>query len=1613
MKISFRNRAMTIAVVALAVSLGLAALGFTALDRLGDVRRLWLDHSGAEVLHDEVLNEITRHLGYGGFIHHYKNYLLRRDEHYLTQLEKNLQSLTAAIERYRHFQLTAPERQALQRLDEVLTHYREQVLFLRGPEAEGIGVEALDRRVRVDDAPAFEALRLLADGAVTRHKRTGSALEGALNRASWFIEWGSLGILAVLAFGAVIIVILRRLVRTGDALRAAHEELDRLLDAAPDATLTVDPRGHIARVNSRASELFGYSRAELLTMSLEELMPERFRQGHGRMREGFFATPHGRSVPETRGLLALTQEGVELPVEIGLSHVERGGQRFAIATIRDISERITAEKALRKAEERYRALFELSPDGILILDPETARPLEFNRSAHLQLGYGREEFAQLTVSDYEANENPEEVQAHIAQIIASGGWEEFETRHRRKDGKIRDIFVATRYTEVGGRKVFLTIFRDITEHKENQARLEENQRRLTEITSTLGEGLYVTDPEGRITFVNPAACRLLGWSEEELIGEQAHELFHHSHADGGHYPAHDCPLHNALRHGEFAGGDDELFWQRDGRPLPVAMVATPILRGGETRGAVVAFHDIRSQKAAEQALRESEARFRAIFESTSDCILVWDRDYNYLYANQAAIDHVGTTRDKVIGRNIRDGLGHVPDFMRLWMERVDRVFDTGEGFSVEDATPVGDQTVYSESVLSPIRGADGELFAVGVVYRDVSERKAVDQALLAYSDRLALATRAGGIGVWQWDVRENELTWDERMFDLYRVERDEFDGAYQAWSERLHPEDLKPAETLLTRAVNGEAEFDTEFRITWPDGEERFIRAAAVVERDDEGNATRMIGVNWDVTELRHHEAQLKQARDEAERANRAKSDFLANMSHEIRTPMNAILGINHLLAHTELNEKQHDYVEKIRVSAHSLLGILNDILDFSKVEAGKLELERAPFRLDEVMENLATIITVNARDKEIEVLFSVADDVPRALLGDPLRLQQILINLTGNAVKFTERGEVVVRVELADRVNGEAVLRFAVRDTGIGIAADRQAELFSAFTQADGSTTRRYGGTGLGLAICKRLSELMGGRIRVESRIGEGSTFSFTARFTVAPEEEGPRRDAGHVRALVVDDNPSAREVLTATVRRLGWEARSAESGPAALAELERAADAGELPYNVALVDWRMPDMDGLETARCIRDCDSLPEIPLVIMVTAFDREEARHRLRDAPIDALLLKPVTGSSLFDAVQEGLHHHHGAPLPTPASIAAGAPHAAALEGIRLLLVEDNAINRQVAREILEGSGAEVVEVVDGRHAVAEIEALGERLGDEAGSGFDAVLMDLQMPEMDGYQATLAIRALPSGRTLPIIAMTADALPSDRERCREVGMNDFLAKPIDVGQLFTALERWTSATTEGTAGNGGEQAEAASPAIGTGIDLERALRRLGGNRPLLGRLARDFTHDHAGDIDRLRRALEENRLEEARRLAHTLKGVAGNLAAPRMLEAASKVDAALRDGARSRADAALAALTAAHAEVLEAARPLADEAVETPPEAPPAPSATGETDDGEALIRALAEQLRENNLGAAEVARRLAAQLGDGAHAKRAEAIAAAADGLDYAEAQRLLEALATETGVDL
>jgi two-component system sensor histidine kinase/response regulator len=698
------------------------------------------------------------------------------------------------------------------------------------------------------------------------------------------------------------------------------------------------------------------------------------------------------------------------------------------------------------------------------------------------------------------------------------------------------------------------------------------------------------------------------------------------------------------------------------------------------------------------------------------------------------------------------------------------------------------------------------------------------------------------------------------------------------------------------------------------------------------GSERELLFVGNDVTEEVRQKEELGRLAQKAEEATQMKSMFLANMSHEIRTPMNAIIGLSYLALKTPLNPKQKDYVGKIHNAGTSLLAIINDILDVSKIEAGKLNIETTEFRLDEVIASVTTLTAQKAHEKGLEFLAQVSPGIPQTLLGDPLRLGQILTNFVNNAVKFTEKGEIGLKIELVERAGEKVQLKFGVRDTGVGMTKEQAAKLFQPFMQADMSTTRKYGGTGLGLTICKRLIEMMGGRVWLESEAGAGSTFYFTVWLGVGSAAQTrkvvPER-LSELRALVVDDNSTAREILQESLHGIARWVDVAGSGQEAIDAVRR-RDVTE-PYDVVFLDWRMPGMDGLETSRLLQGDSTLRQVPRIVLVTAFGKEDVREEAERQGLDGFLVKPVTRSMIVDALVGLFVGESGT-----AGVAPEGEAAMRLRGARILLAEDNEINQQIAIELLEGAGASVTVANTGREVV-EILSNGPEP-----PAYDVVLMDLQMPEMDGHQATAALRRDGRFGALPIIAMTAHATVEERQRCLDEGMNDHISKPIDPAALFDTVARHCrkspSTVAEKPVPAAPSRAEAGDvvPAI-DGLDVKDGEKRVMGNRKLYVKLLRQFVEQQGPAPEQIAAAVAKGETSVAERLAHTLKGVAGGIGAKAVQAEAATLEKMIREGAaaddvetaRRRVAAVLDPLVAALRSGLQA--PAADIAASATPE----------------------------------------------------------------------------------
>ncbi|GAB4069042.1 response regulator [Ancylobacter sonchi] len=771
-------------------------------------------------------------------------------------------------------------------------------------------------------------------------------------------------------------------------------------------------------------------------------------------------------------------------------------------------------------------------------------------------------------------------------------------------------------------------------------------------------------------------------------------------------------------------------------------------------------------------------------------------------------------------------------------------------------------------------------------------------------------------------------------------------------------------------------------------------------------------------------EQRVEERTREAQAANAAKGLFLANMSHEIRTPMNAILGFTHLALRGEVPPKQHEYLTKIKQASTALLGLINDILDFSKIEAGKLVLEKSCFDIREEVEATVDIAGLKAAEKRVAVNVAFEPNVPDMVVGDALRLNQVILNLVGNAVKFTDRGEVQVAVRrLPDTTPSDVVLEIAVRDTGIGMDAEQQANLFRSFAQADSSTTRKFGGTGLGLAITKQLVELMGGTIGVVSTQGKGSVFTVTVRLEEgfaqpAKVEEFPP-ELLSLRVLIVDDNPGAREILHAIFT--GWSLQTdlAASAPEALAALEAAAAQGT-PYDLLLVDWKMPTMSGVDLVRELERTPTLTRLPVALMVSAYAREDAMAAARNAGVAAFLVKPIDPRMLLDTIVDLFRPKSEAEQNTPSGLdtAGGIPMvSASVRGARVLLVEDNEINSEVAFEILTDGGLLVELAGNGRIACEMVL--------DADRHYDAVLMDVQMPEMDGFEATRRIRRTIPSSQLPIIAMTAHAYERERQACLTAGMDDHIAKPVDPQLLIGTLDRWILRHRDGVRRTTVDapaapqapavaavetlRAPAGLPDMLPPFDIATALNRVNGKRPLLMRLIIGFGEKNAATVATLRQQIAKGEFDEARRLAHTLKGVAGSLELRHVSEAARQAEDALAHRETDRLGPLMDRLDEAMQPALAAARSLSP-AEEAPAMATALPPQVRFDDNARELLAALTTQLERRSMGARKTFERLDQAVGPGT--ALLEPLRAAVTSLDFnaalAFSQQIAERMANE-----
>ncbi len=1332
----------------------------------------------------------------------------------------------------------------------------------------------------------------------------------------------------------------------------------------------------------------------------------------------------------------------------------------------EIAERRRTEKKLAESETKFRAMSEAVHDGLIMIDSQS-RVLFWNSAAETLFGVTAAEIlGQDMHTIFLSQEDCQQVKQGMKQFALTGKGpvvgklDEYLAYDKQRREFPVEVAVAS--FQIDDQWYAVGTVRDISERKAAEEALRDAEERSRLVLESAGEGIFGVDGKEGVLFINTAACKMLDICNIDIIGQNVHELIHHSHADGSPYPIEDCPMHKSFTLGETYTVDEEVLWRMDGSSFHVEYTSSPILKNEEIVGAVVTFRDITGRleaemalreselqmqfilgtspvgvafttngvfqfvnpkfqlmfgvsvgdgsqalyedygmheelvtrmqagepihdwelrmydaerqirdylvtylpyehdgedgvlgwfsditdrKQAENAVRESEKQLRTIFMNSPVGIMLYNQSGVVVSCNEVAADILGTSIDTLLGFGPLDQLEE--SALRNALEQgLNGRTSHYEGWHT---SLLGNKKAYIHFRFNPVEPETVPTEVIGTV-EDITERTLAEQAIRESEERLRFSLAAMGAFYWEDDLVTGSASYDSPGFyTQYGYSEEEIPETLDEYLTYIHPDDVPPAIESFQSHISGKSPLhQAEFRFRRKDGTWAWtMNVGRIIERDDSGNVVKVAGLTFDSSARKKMEQEILEAKEAAEEATRAKSDFLANMSHEIRTPMNAIIGMSHLALQTELSPKQHDYLFKIDASAKALLRIINDILDFSKIEAGKLDIEKTEFHLDDVIENLAALLTVKVEEKGLELLFRVDPDVPVNLVGDPLRLGQILLNLAGNAVKFTQKGEIVVGAKLLEKdvQTGSVLLRFSVQDTGIGLTDEQQGRLFQSFSQADTSTTRKFGGTGLGLAICKKLAELMGGEIGVESTPDVGSTFWFTARMRLHTNNKRPPRtlaeDFRDMRVLIVDDNRTSREILAEALSSMGCAPETASSGLEALDRLLAAPP--DNPYELVLMDWKMPDLDGIETARRIKHSHTLASLPTVIMVTAYGREEIMLQAESVGVAGFLIKPVNQSVLFNTIMEVFGQGMDKTL-RPSLHHGSLEELKKIKGARVLLAEDNEINQQVAKELIEGVGLVVAIANNGREAVTMAQE----------QSFDLILMDIQMPEMDGFEATTQLRALEQFRELPILAMTAHAMADDRQKSLDQGMNDHVTKPIDPPELFAALLRWIPARAgDESADIGGEvtassdtpadsltgasaaAADQSLPETLPGIDMVAGLYRVAGNRTLYKNLLCKLYENYHNADEQLRELLEKQERPNAQILAHSIKGVAGNVGATDLQAAAAAVEAPLKEG-RDIEEAVLADFSTVLAGLMQSLAPVAD----TQSSAMPASGGTG-------------------------------------------------------------------------
>ncbi len=1178
-------------------------------------------------------------------------------------------------------------------------------------------------------------------------------------------------------------------------------------------------------------------------------------------------------------------------------------KKYRFTVVDDITERISTEQALRKSEGKYRVLTESMQDVVWILDTTTMYYTYVSPSIQKLRGYTPEEVISepvyASLSPEAAESLKKTVNRRKADFLSGkvppDRYYSDENKLLCKDGSTIWAEVSANYylNEETGHVETRGLTRDITQQKLAEQEVKHQANLITLLLDSIPDIIFYKDVDGVYLGCNPPFAEFVGKPREEIIGKTDYDLFDKAKADS--FREYDKQLLKVCesRHKE------EWTTYPDGRTVMIDTLKTPYWGvNHELLGILGISRDITEQKKAEDTLQQSIQKWEAIITASPDGIGIVSLDGKIQLMSNRLATMYGYTVEEIrnyIGKDIFIFID--PSNHQKLVDNIHKLLSSDKDQKITEylAVKKDNSRFYVDVNSTILYDSKGNPTSILFVERDITTRKQTEEDLKQISTRLALAASAGGVGVWDYDVVNNILVWDDQMFALYGIKKEHFKGVYETWLAGLYPEDKERTDNEIKRVLRGEIDYNTEFRVLWANGEIHNIRAMGLLNRDSNGSPSHLIGTNWDITAQKNAEMELlktnlqlqssislaNEMATRAETANKAKSEFLANMSHEIRTPLNGVIGFTDLLMNLSLEPLQKQYVENANISAHSLLGIINDVLDFSKIEAGKLELDEVKTDLIELLEQTSDIVKYAADKKGLELLLNIPFNIPRFVTLDPVRTRQILINLISNSIKFTDKGEIEIAIQFEEievspeksEFGNPGKFTFTVRDTGIGISKENQSKLFKAFSQADTTTTRKFGGTGLGLVISNLLAEKMGSAILMESEFGKGSQFSFSITTLF---ESGinflPKRELEIKKALIIDDNANNRTILKDTLHNWDVETEECSNGWEALEIFKNNSD-----FDVVLIDYNMPYLNGLETIAKMRAMkkDTIEKIPIILLHSSGEDALIHEGCRVNEVRAQLVKPVKLSEFYqvlflrnpiinrNSVKNSLSviENENNQIPTKK------------QGlVKILIVDDVPMNMALVKAVIRYiiSDVIIIEANDGYESLVKFR---ETIP-------DLVLMDVQMPGMDGYTASLKIREIERELNVhvPIIALTAGATIGEKERCLESEMDDYLTKPLDPFVLKMLLQKYlcTHDITE-------EIDLKVQPTNTIHFDCELLLSKIGKDERQLKSLLQTVLKTYPDYLNELSQAINERDDIQIRKLTHKIKGSASSMHFPILAE----------------------------------------------------------------------------------------------------------------------------------